>query len=45
MSIVIMRRRRTMNFVVACWLLGRSLFLLVFFIEKACENPRHPVGG
>ena len=31
-SIVLMRRRRTINIIVYCWLLGRSLFLLTAFV-------------
>ena len=36
-SIVIMRRRRTMNIIVFCWLLGRSLFLLTAFVTGAVQ--------
>ena len=32
-SIVLMRRRRTVNLIVFCWLLGRSLFLLIAFVK------------
>ncbi len=34
-SIVLMRRRRTVNIILFCWLLGRSLFLLTAFISGA----------
>ncbi len=34
-SIVLMRRRRTISLIVFCWLVGRSLFLLVAFISEA----------
>ena len=34
-SIVLMRRRRTINIIVFCWLLGRSLFLLTAFVTGA----------
>ena len=34
-SIVLMRRRRTVNIIIFCWLLGRSLFLLTAFITGA----------
>lgn len=34
-SIVLMRRRRTINIIIFCWLLGRSLFLLTAFISGA----------
>ena len=34
-SVVLMRRRRTINLIVFCWLLGRSLFLLTAFIAGA----------
>ena len=36
-SIVLMRRRRTINIIVFCWLLGRSLFLLTAFITGAVQ--------
>ena len=36
-SIVIMRRRRTINIIVFCWLLGRSLFLLTAFVTGAAQ--------
>ncbi len=36
-SIVIMRRRRTINIIVFCWLLGRSLFLLTAFVTGAVQ--------
>ena len=32
-SIVLMRRRRTVNLIVFCWLVGRSLFLLTAFVS------------
>ncbi len=35
LSIVIMRRRRTMNFIVVCWVLARSMFLLMAFVSQA----------
>ena len=34
-SVVLMRRRRTINLILFCWLLGRSLFLLTAFISGA----------
>ena len=34
-SVVLMRRRRTINLIVFCWLLGRSLFLLTAVISGA----------
>ena len=34
-SIVLMRRRRTVNIIIYCWLLGRSLFLLTAFTSGA----------
>ena len=34
-SIVLMRRRRTINLIFFCWLLGRSLFLLAAFVTGA----------
>ena len=34
-SVVLMRRRRTINLIVFCWLVGRSLFLLTAFIAGA----------
>ena len=36
-SIVLMRRRRTINIIVFCWLLGRSLFLLTAFVTGAVQ--------
>jgi len=36
-SIVLMRRRRTINIIVFCWLLGRSLFLLTAFVTGATQ--------
>ncbi len=36
-SIVLMRRRRTINIIVFCWLLGRSLFLLTAFVTGAAQ--------
>ena len=36
-SIVLMRRRRTINLIVFCWLLGRSLFLLTAFVTGAVQ--------
>jgi MFS family permease len=33
-SIVLMRRRRTMSVIVACWLVGRAVFLLFAFIVQ-----------
>ena len=36
-SIVLMRRRRTINIIVFCWLLGRSLFLLTAFVTGAMQ--------
>lgn len=35
LSIVVMRRRRTMSFIGACWLVGRALFLAAAFISQA----------
>ena len=35
--IVLMRRRRTINIIVFCWLLGRSLFLLTAFVTGAVQ--------
>ncbi|HRJ44794.1 MAG: MFS transporter [Caldilineaceae bacterium] len=34
LSIIVMRRRRTMNVVVACWLLGRATLLLWAFVTQ-----------
>ena len=34
-TVVLMRRRRTINLIVFCWLLGRSLFLLTAVISGA----------
>ena len=36
-SIVLMRRRRTINIIVFCWLVGRSLFLLTAFVTGAVQ--------
>lgn len=36
-SIVVMRRRRTVNLIVFCWLIGRSLFLLAAFVTGAVQ--------
>ena len=36
-SVVLMRRRRTINIIVFCWLLGRSLFLLTAFVTGAVQ--------
>ena len=46
-SVVLMRRRRTINLIVFCWLVGRSLFLLTAFIAGAIPlmGDRHPANG
>ena len=46
-SVVLMRRRRTINLIVFCWLLGRSLFL-PHGLHCRCDTAdgdRHPANG
>jgi hypothetical protein len=34
-SVMLMRRRRTKNFAVVCWVIARSIFLLAAFVSDA----------